>query len=271
MTGDKGGRCSQISLLLYTLLFWVSGFVLIFIAIWALVDPRRSYILDLVDFSEEDPLLRGAAYLAIITGSLSLVIGFIACCGAIKRARCLIVTLVMFLIIIFFADIAIGTLSIVYRDKFAGGRMGTYIANLSKNRYNRDYWVAPLLDTIQYYQHCCGGLGPRDYQYSFWYKTNVLRGTRSFVPPSCCRQTQHARAWQIQPVDPMCTTYSYYSSAFNNSVNVEGCHERLLSWLDAQTAIFAAVAFSFSAFQIIGICIAVSLFRHANTYHYIDS
>uniref|UniRef100_F1L1X3 Tetraspanin-17 n=1 Tax=Ascaris suum TaxID=6253 RepID=F1L1X3_ASCSU len=72
-------------------------------------------------------------------------------------------------------------------------------------------------------QHCCGGMGPKDYYKSFWYKTNVLRGTRSFVPASCCKQTQQARAHSIQPVDFMCTTYAYFSSAFNNSVYVEAC------------------------------------------------
>lgn len=29
--------------------------------------------------------------------------------------------------------------------------MAKYIANMSMNRYNRVYWVTPLLDTIQYY------------------------------------------------------------------------------------------------------------------------
>ncbi|VDN29573.1 unnamed protein product [Gongylonema pulchrum] len=68
-------------------------------------------------------------------------------------------------------------------------------------------------------QQCCGGTGPRDYQQSFWYKTNTERGTISFVPQSCCKQIQEARSWSLQPVDPMCTTYDYYSSAFNSSVS----------------------------------------------------
>ncbi|VDM25114.1 unnamed protein product [Toxocara canis] len=336
MTRHKGAQWSQLS-----------GFTLIFLALWALLDPRRSYVLDLVNFSDDDPLLRAAVCLSMLTGLLTLIVGFVACCGAIKKSRCMLVT-------------------------FAGDSISAYMTNMTHNRYNRDYWVTPLIDAVQYYflvnnfdvklrtlirdeygirlrnernahitslidrlqfyeeccgsqnatnwngsrwritidsslssmesdsrayslfnsvpptccvqlvgatpinpvarslarcqqpeasktwrhqpQQCCGGLGPRDYYDSFWYKTNVLRGTRSFVPPSCCKQTQRARSSSIQPVDSMCTTYTYYSSPFNSSVNIEacallGCHEKLLLWLDTQTTIFASVGFSFAAFQ----------------------
>ncbi|KHN75172.1 Tetraspanin-17 [Toxocara canis] len=367
MTRHKGAQWSQVCLLIYTLLFWLSGFTLIFLALWALLDPRRSYVLDLVNFSDDDPLLRAAVCLSMLTGLLTLIVGFVACCGAIKKSRCMLVTLVIFLTIILCAEATVGILAISYRSKFAGDSISAYMTNMTHNRYNRDYWVTPLIDAVQYYflvnnfdvklrtlirdeygirlrnernahitslidrlqfyeeccgsqnatnwngsrwritidsslssmesdsrayslfnsvpptccvqlvgatpinpvarslarcqqpeasktwrhqpQQCCGGLGPRDYYDSFWYKTNVLRGTRSFVPPSCCKQTQRARSSSIQPVDSMCTTYTYYSSPFNSSVNIEGCHEKLLLWLDTQTTIFASVGFSFAAFQ----------------------
>ncbi|VDD93789.1 unnamed protein product [Enterobius vermicularis] len=147
--------------------------------------------------------------------------------------------------------------------------MAKYIANMSMNRYNRVYWVTPLLDTIQYYQQCCGGYGPLDYENSYWFITNTIRGTRSSVPPSCCKQTQTARSWNIQPVDPMCTTYKYFSSSFNTSVNIAGCADRLLTWLESKTTLFAALGFSFAGFQMIGICLAGILFHYINTYYYI--
>ncbi|KJH50902.1 hypothetical protein DICVIV_02956 [Dictyocaulus viviparus] len=99
-------------------------------------------------------------------------------------------------------------------------------------------------------QRCCGGVGPRDYYHSFWFITNTVRGTTSFVPPSCCRQSQSGRAWSAVPVDPMCTTYHYNSQAFNASVYNVGCQEKLLQWLNEQTYIFAAVGFSFGALMV---------------------
>uniref|UniRef100_A0A915PQW8 Tetraspanin n=1 Tax=Setaria digitata TaxID=48799 RepID=A0A915PQW8_9BILA len=319
----------------------LTGLALIFLSLWALLDPRRNYLLDLVDFSEDDPLLRQAIYLALFTGSVTLIVGFIGCCGTIKKSLYLLIS-------------------------FVGDKLSVYLTKLTYDRYYRLYWVTPLIDIIQYYflttdfdqklkwlirenygvgtgvdhsakvtvlvdrlqfneqccgsvnykewnasrwrtssrtdadlflqqpqsgfdalpitccvqlngatpmnpvarslarcqqsqankfwrhqtQQCCGATGPYDYYDSFWYKTNTQRGTISFVPQSCCKQLQEARAWFIKPIDPMCTTYNYYTSAFNSSVNVQGCHEKLLNWLTIQTIIFVAVGLSFAAFQV---------------------
>ncbi|KAK0397331.1 hypothetical protein QR680_002089 [Steinernema hermaphroditum] len=116
-----------------------------------LAEPRRSYILDLVDFSEDDPLLRFGCYFAIVSGITTLFVGFLACCGAIKGARCLLTGFVAFVIFIFFAELSIGVFALFYRDKFRDNRMPHYLANFSTNRYNRDKWVTPLMDTIQFY------------------------------------------------------------------------------------------------------------------------
>uniref|UniRef100_A0A7E4W5F7 Tetraspanin n=1 Tax=Panagrellus redivivus TaxID=6233 RepID=A0A7E4W5F7_PANRE len=261
--------CARTCMLIYTILFWISGFALLFIGLWMLLDPRRSYILDLVDFSEDDPLLKFAAYTAVITGAGTLIIGFFSCCGAIKAERCMLISFIIFIVLILLAEVTIGTLAIVYKQKFTGDRMEVYIANMSQNRYYRDKWVTPLMDAIQYYQQCCGGTGPRDYYNGFWYITNTQRGTRSFVPLSCCKQTQTARAWSIQPIDPMCPTYFYGTKAFNSSVYIEGCHERLQRWFDEQAVIFAAVGISFAAFQMIGIILAIVMLNQINDYIYL--
>lgn len=78
-----------------------------------------------------------------------------------------------------------------------------------------------LINFIILKQKCCGGISSIDYLNSFWYLNNNERGTRSFVPRSCCKQSQNSRAWSIVPIDSMCTTYNYYTKAFNDSVNVQ--------------------------------------------------
>ncbi|KAE9415223.1 hypothetical protein Angca_005056, partial [Angiostrongylus cantonensis] len=116
-----------------------------------LLDPKRNYILHLVDLSEDDPLLTFAAYIAIVAGTVALFVGFIGCCGAVQRMRCLIVGFMLCLFVLFLADVSIGTLALVFRNKFANGRLTVYMKNLTLNRYNRDAWVKPLIDTIQFY------------------------------------------------------------------------------------------------------------------------
>jgi hypothetical protein len=47
--------------------------------------------------------------------------------------------------------IAVITLPIMFKEKFADNRMPIYLANISQNRYSRDKWVTPLMDFIQFY------------------------------------------------------------------------------------------------------------------------
>ncbi|VIO86760.1 Uncharacterized protein BM_BM1923 [Brugia malayi] len=82
---------------------------------------------------------------------------------------------------------------------------------------------------------------------------------------------REARTWFIKPVDPMCTSYNYYTSAFNSSVNAQGCHEKLLDWLTAQTIIFVLVGLSFAIFKLIGVCIALSLLQRAHNLNYYNT
>uniref|UniRef100_A0A914RBH2 Tetraspanin n=1 Tax=Parascaris equorum TaxID=6256 RepID=A0A914RBH2_PAREQ len=77
----------------------------------------HNYVLDLVNFAEDEPLLRAAVYVSILTGCITLVVGFVACCGAIKKSRCMIVTLVIFLTAILCAEVTIGVLALCYRNK----------------------------------------------------------------------------------------------------------------------------------------------------------
>lgn len=69
----------------------MSGFALLFLGIWMFVDPQRNYLLDLVNFSEDDPLLTFAAAICLVTGAFTLIVGFLGCCGALKGMRCMLV------------------------------------------------------------------------------------------------------------------------------------------------------------------------------------
>ncbi|CAK5089399.1 unnamed protein product [Meloidogyne enterolobii] len=146
------------------------------------------------------------------TALLMLFVGSVGCVGAVKLERFLL-------------------------GSFSDENMSNYLSNISKNRYNRDRWVLPVMDSVQFYHHCCGGYNFSEYSDSFWYLTNTERGTRSYVPRSCCRQSQEGRAWAIQPIDPLCIQYLPGSRAFNNSVNIQGCGVPTKNHLDWQIGI----------------------------------
>lgn len=60
--------------------------------LWFLLDPAKNYLLDVVDFSEDDPLLRFATYILIASGGMTLFVAFVGCCGAVKAGRFIIIS-----------------------------------------------------------------------------------------------------------------------------------------------------------------------------------
>ncbi|KAI1725769.1 tetraspanin family domain-containing protein [Ditylenchus destructor] len=264
-----GNSCSRGCFLFFTFFFWLNGLCLLCYGLWMIFDPARSYALDLVDFSEDDPLLKFATYTILGTAIFMFFAGFVGCLGALKSERCLVASFISFLMLVFLSMATIVFLSLSYKDKFPNDRMTIYLANISQNRYYRDKWVQPLMDTIQFYQQCCGGAGPTDYSNSFWYLTNTERGTRSFVPRSCCRQSQNGRAWSLEPIDSMCTTYNYYSKSFNDSVNIKGCGKPMKDWIYNYTYLFIVISVATAIIDLIGIIIGAIYIRQISGYSFV--
>jgi len=251
--------CLRSAFLFYTFFVWLSGIILFCFAVWVLIDPARNYVLDLVDFSEDEPLLKFGAYAMLATSCFPFFIGLVGCIGSMKMERFLLSSFIFFTVIVLLSKIGIISLAVSYKNKFPDSQsMTTYLANISQNRYSRDRWAFPVMNHIQYYKKCCGGEGPLDYQNSFWFLTNTERGSRSFVPWSCCRQTQYGRPWALQPIDAMCITYTYGSRAFNDSVHTQGCGLATKEYVDKIAQEFIAVCLVTSLFDIVGIVLATT-------------
>ena len=65
----------------------INGLCLVAFGLWFLLDPAKRYLLDIVDFSEDEPLLRFATYTLLASGALTLLVAFVGCCGAVKAGR----------------------------------------------------------------------------------------------------------------------------------------------------------------------------------------
>uniref|UniRef100_A0A915EGJ1 Tetraspanin n=1 Tax=Ditylenchus dipsaci TaxID=166011 RepID=A0A915EGJ1_9BILA len=230
MRNGYGNSCSRACFLFFTFFFWLNGIALLCFGLWVLLDPARYYTLDLVDFSEDEPLLKFATY------------GLLAVAGS---ERCLVGSFIFFLMLILLIKASLAFMAQSYKDKFPDNRMQVYLANISQTRYYRDKWVQPEMDTIQFYQQCCGGYGPKDYLNSFWYITNTERGTRSFVPQSCCRQSQQ--------------------------VNTKGCGTLMKQWTNNQTYIFIIVTAATALTDLIGISIGLIYMRQISEYSFVTN
>ncbi|KAI6173588.1 hypothetical protein M3Y98_01097700 [Aphelenchoides besseyi] len=255
--------CSKTCLQFFTFLFIVNGLCLIGFGLWFLIDPAKRYLLDLVDFSEDDPLLRFATYTLLVSGAMTVFIAFVGCCGSIKAGRFVIGSFMVLMICLLLSTVAVIALPILFKEKFANHRMPIYLANISQNRYYRDKWTTPLMDSIQFYQQCCGGKnGAKDYENSFWYLTNNERGTRSFVP-----------CFLLSPITKWTSVESTADrsdvKAFNDSVNWRGCHDKLERTLDDLLLIFIVLGAISACVILLGLLLSGLFCRRIRYYEYV--
>ncbi|XP_062531440.1 CD63 antigen isoform X11 [Bombyx mori] len=131
----------------------------------------------------------------IVLGCIIFIIAFLACCGAIKESRCMLITYSIFMVIlvavkIYLAIVVFGFLSDVTST------ITSWVTTAFNTSSLRD--VYHVMEALF---NCCGTTGPSSYD-----------GILSQLPPSCC----------ASPVD---NTF-YAPNAF------PGCTTRLIDYFD---------------------------------------
>jgi len=223
-----------------------------------LFDPRRTYILDLVNFFENDPLLRAVTYIFLFVGCVAFAVGILGCCGALREIQCMLSSYCFVLGLLFVAQMSAGIMAVVFREQITRD-MRWYLYDLVHNRYEREKWVTSLVDTIQFYQKCCGSNGTEDYDMSFWQIWNANRGAVLYVPISCCAQKQDAYPPDnLQAIDDRCQEFPYGKFPVG-AVHQQGCYDKLLAYFNENSIIFIVLGFAISAFFIMGISLSMCL------------
>ncbi|KRX93148.1 Protein YIPF6 [Trichinella pseudospiralis] len=222
------------------ILFWLIGCIFSAVSIWMLVDPRRRISLDYVNFYENDPLLRYAISLLMAIGICLVAVGLLGCLAALKEAICLIGFCFVAIILLLISQCIVSALVAAYYDK-VNNRLDGYLYNLIHERYGRQVWVTELLDSIQFYQKCCGSNSSEDYMFSYWQIVHSP-GTVYYVPVSCCAQRQDAYPpHNLYPIDQRCVEYTYDRQP-EKAVHKEGCYDKIMTWINENCLITFSVS-----------------------------
>ncbi|KAL3084535.1 hypothetical protein niasHT_032857 [Heterodera trifolii] len=246
------------SLVAFHLFLIFSGVLLFCFALWLQFDPAHEFLLRLVHFSESTPYFELAVFLMLGTSLFIFIAVGIGFSAIWKMERCLLSGFSVLLLLLIHCKLIILILLFAYHFKFPNDTdLTEYLSKMAQNRYHRDKWATPLMDSIQFYHKCCGGSGAQDYSESFWYKTNTQMGMPTYVPYSCCRQTQDARAWQLQSIDPMCNQYKYGSRAFNDSVNWTCCGKPTFDHLNGLLLMLSIVLIIMIVLDALGLLLVV--------------
>jgi len=168
---------------LFNLLIWILGIVVLGVGIWSRVENDTWS--DLIDTNT----IFEASNLLVAAGLIVAVLGFLGCCGAIKRWRSMLIAYSIFVFLIFVLEIAAGAYAYTKREKVeqqleAGVKKGISTIYGKTDKASKGMSIA--VDWFQQTVKCCGASGPGDWKTSYWYTSNNSTN-KNPVPESCCK------------------------------------------------------------------------------------
>jgi len=190
---SHGGCFSFLKFLVFTVnfLLWLVGLGVLGVSLWLLFDSDL-YLQTAADQKTDYYL---GTYVLLGIGAIITIMGFLGCCGAWKESPWMLGTFFTFLLIVLFAEIAVGIM--VY---FQGKPYDVFVHEGVKQtvqfNYNNNNTAAmKTFDMIQEELQCCGLTGPKSWKKSVFNEYNFqgeelgITNTKSDynVPRSCCR------------------------------------------------------------------------------------
>lgn len=162
----------------FNFLFWLLGCAILGVGIWIRVDPNLNQY---VESSDNFNYLYTGAYMLIAVGVVSMVIGFLGCCGAIRESQCMLATFFIFLFIIFIVLLGAGVWAIVGQDELQKSVTETLNKAVKDYYDEKKPYAKNLMDNVQTNFECCGSaLASGDY---LFYITAIPKTCTNIATP----------------------------------------------------------------------------------------
>jgi len=167
----------------FNFVFWVLGIVVLAIGIYSRIETDTWK--DLIN----SETIFETANLLIAAGVIVAVIGFLGCCGAIKKWQWMLVVYSILVLVIFALEIVAGAYAYAKRDKVEKNLTAGIRKAVEKNYGEAGTASEGMTKAIDWFQEkvkCCGSTGPDDWKSSTWYSKRTANSTAD-VPKTCCK------------------------------------------------------------------------------------
>lgn len=252
-TSEVSG-CLKYMIFGFNVLFWLLGLGILTIGVWAWNEKDIFNNLGRVANIALDP-----AFVLICIGSVTFIIGFTGCVGALRENTCLLAAYAIFLSILLLLEMTAGILGFVFKDWIksqATAGFQTFIIH-----YREDPDQQNLIDWIQEdWLQCCGIEGPKDWDRNNYFNCSSRDiGSREAcgVPFSCCKRKSNEVIKNKQ------CGYDVRKPGFNFDVskiiNEKGCIQSVEEWIERNMITLTTCAIFILFAQILGICFAQNL------------
>ncbi|KAK9737594.1 Tetraspanin family [Popillia japonica] len=251
--------CLKYMIFGFNVLFWLLGLGILTVGVWAWSEKDTFNNLSKVANVALDP-----AFILICIGTVTFIIGFTGCVGALRENTCLLATYAIFLSILLLFEMTAGILGFIFKDWIKSqATIGfqTFIIH-----YREDPDQQNLIDWIQEdWLQCCGIEGPKDWDRNNYFNCSSRDvGSREAcgVPFSCCKRKPNEIIKNKQ------CGYDVRRPGFPSDVskidvskviNEQGCLQAIEEWIEKNMIPLASCAIFILFFQILGICFAQNL------------
>ncbi|XP_061178153.1 tetraspanin-1-like [Saccostrea echinata] len=233
-------------LVVFNIIFVLSGGGILGTGIWLKVDPDSVNIQKLISVDSHDQAISSTAYVLIGFGSVVFLVGFLGCIGGCKQWKWALGLYIFFLVIIFIGEFSGGIMAAVYKSKVTDELSKTLKKSVAQ--YKNSSLIRQAWDDVQKTIHCCGVDSYTDYRNVAHFNITVP------VPDSCCHNNIK-----------LCRTEAMFNNV-TGSQNLynEGCLNSLQDQLKSNLSIIIGVAIGIAMIQLFGIILACKSFRSAD-------
>ncbi|KRY60850.1 Tetraspanin-5 [Trichinella britovi] len=235
------------------------------------------------------------AWLLIIVGGVTFIIGFTGCIGALRENTCLLACYAVLVGNLLLIELAIGILGFVFKD-WVKEQLETQLDDMIIY-YRDDPDLQSVIDWIQMdWLRCCGIHGPNDWDLNIYFnsssealgspeaggvpfsccKTASLNGlvnyycghgarkmspfSESIFQSGCLIQVQEWFSRNLAVVGSVAVGVATLESPMVcKKIYCEGCLNRGLDWIERNFAVMGGIASTVVAVEILGICFAQNL------------
>ncbi|XP_071651695.1 tetraspanin-5 isoform X2 [Temnothorax longispinosus] len=238
----------------FNVMFWWLGLGIMAVGVWAWTEKDTFNNLSRLTNVALDP-----AFILILVGTVTFIIGFTGCVGALRENTCLLAAYAMFLALLLLMEMTVGVLGFIFKDWIKSQATGGFQAFII--HYREDPDQQNLIDWIQEdWLQCCGIEGPRDWDRNNYFNCSSSDiGSREAcgVPFSCCKRKPNEIIKNKQ------CGYDVRKPSYNFEVAKviyeKGCIQAGEEWIERNLLAIASGAVGTAFTQILGICFAQNL------------
>ncbi|XP_058484612.1 CD81 antigen-like [Solea solea] len=157
-------KCIKYLLFFFNFIFWLTGGVILGVALWLRHDPKTSNLLELEFEGAQAPsTFYISVHILIAVGAVMMVVGFLGCYGAIQESQCLLGTFFACLVILFACEVAAGIWGFMHKDTVSKEMINFYDSVYDKGMTdglsmdkNKEQAAATVLKVFHETLSCCG-------------------------------------------------------------------------------------------------------------------